>query len=242
MNFSMHSFSKKVFSHRAVLDQIQMLNLSSDNSVAICSIEQIQVCLRDSTRVSHRAIDHHPLLAPLVKPTLTLDHYKYVLNVMNWMHLHLRERLAEAVLEYIPGSQFVPSDRLNWLVKDFKWLGMDKTPAPECVMANFKPHFASAEALVGALYVIEGSTLGGQFIAQQLAKTIHVYPGKGASFFNGHGADTSSRWNDLWKFAASVCVDGSLEDVCTPAGQMFGEFESMLNACVDQRMQIVTAS
>jgi heme oxygenase len=218
-----------------------MLKRSSDNFSAICSIEQIQVCLRDSTRASHRAIDHHPLLAPLVKPTLTLDHYKYVLTVMNWMHLHLSERLAEAMLKYIPTSQFFPSDRLNWLAKDLEWLDMDMTPAPKCIMAGFKPDFASAEALVGALYVIEGSTLGGQFIAQQLANSIQVYPGKGASFFHGHGADTGSRWNDFWTFAASVCLDDSLDEVCAAAGRMFGEFESMLNSCIHRRLQIVTS-
>ncbi len=218
------------------------MKCSSDSFATPGSIEHIKLCLRQSTRASHRAIDHHPFLAPLVQPRLTLDHYKCVLTVMNWMHLHLRERLAQAMLEHIPASPFVPSDRLSWLAEDFKWFGMAMTPAPERIVECFTPRFASAQALVGALYVIEGSTLGGQFIAQQLAGSIDVYPGKGASFFYGHGADTRSRWNDFWTFAANVCVDDSLDEVCTAAGRMFGDFERMLNACVHLRMQIMAAS
>jgi heme oxygenase len=83
--------------------------------------------------------------------------------------------------------------------------------------------------------------LGGQVIARQLAESIHVYPGKGASFFHGHGANTQLHWQDFWRLAAEVCTKGSMEEVCASAVRMFGDFNKVLDSCVQCRLQVVNA-
>jgi heme oxygenase len=180
-------------------------------------------------------MDHHPLLAPLVRPTLSLDHYQYVLRVMNWFHVPIHEKLVAAMAKFIPDSDYMPSDRPTWLAEDLKWFGMDAMAAPDIISACLTPRFTSAESLIGALYVLEGSTLGGQVIARQLAESIGVSHGKGASFFYGHGGNTGSHWKDFWYLADEVCATGSIAQVCASAVGMFDDMAHYLNVCAAHR-------
>jgi len=62
------------------------------------------------------------------------------------------------------------------------------------------PHCAALPALateaegLGCLYVVEGSTLGGQVITRQLLKSLGLTAENGVAFFNGYGAETGLRW------------------------------------------------
>jgi heme oxygenase len=174
------------------------------------------------------------LLAPLVRHDLSLEHYQYVLKAMCWLHIQLRQRLTAAIEEFVPTARFIPSDRSRWLADDLSWFGMKETAIPLNLAESFRLRFNSAEAVVGALYVLEGSTLGGQVIARQLAESIGVYPGKGASFFYGHGDDTQAHWKEFLCFAAEVCSTGSIELACEAAVGMFDDFENFLNICAKQ--------
>jgi heme oxygenase len=211
------------------------MKTSTDSSEDVYSIQYLQTRLRDSTRAAHRSLDHHPLLAPLVRQDLSLEHYRYLLKVMTWLHVTLRDRLTSAIEEFVPASRFIPSDRPRWLADDLSWFGMKETASPTTVTEAFRLRFDSAEAVVGALYVLEGSTLGGQVIARQLAESIGVQPGKGASFFYGHGDDTQAHWKDFWSLADDVCSTGSIDMVCASAVDMFDDFERFLNICLQQR-------
>jgi heme oxygenase (biliverdin-IX-beta and delta-forming) len=62
------------------------------------------------------------------------------------------------------------------------------TPVQESALPQIQNH---AQAL-GALYVTEGSTLGGQIISQILTRQLG--PIEALSFFSGYGADTMSMW------------------------------------------------
>jgi len=51
---------------------------------------------------------------------------------------------------------------------------------------------------LGALYVLEGSTLGGQVLAREVARGAAGAP---TSFLNGAGGDTGARWTSFGRFA-----------------------------------------
>jgi heme oxygenase len=44
------------------------------------------------------------------------------------------------------------------------------------------------------LYVLEGSTLGGQLISRHINLVIGLAPGHGCDFFSGHGGATGEMW------------------------------------------------
>lgn len=56
---------------------------------------------------------------------------------------------------------------------------------------------------IGTLYVIEGSTLGGQIICNMISRQWEIIPEGGFDFFSGYGKDTHAMWSDFKKFLNS---------------------------------------
>jgi len=65
------------------------------------------------------------------------------------------------------------------------------------------PRPEGPEALIGALYVFEGSTLGGRHIALHLARTLGLGAESGAGCFAPYGPDPMPRWR---AFQARLCA------------------------------------
>jgi heme oxygenase len=59
------------------------------------------------------------------------------------------------------------------------------------------PQVETPASSLGALYVTEGSTLGGQIITKMIAKQLGIGDKAGFSFFNAYGADTHYRWQNF---------------------------------------------
>ena len=59
------------------------------------------------------------------------------------------------------------------------------------------PEVNTPASSLGALYVTEGSTLGGQIITKMIAKQLNLHADKGFSFFNAYGADTHKKWESF---------------------------------------------
>jgi heme oxygenase len=62
-----------------------------------------------------------------------------------------------------------------------------------------KNHFQA----LGALYVIEGSTLGGRIICKMLNEQLNIPDFPGLSFFNGYGDNTAKMW-EVFKSALNL--------------------------------------
>jgi len=81
--------------------------------------------------------------------------------------------------------------RAHWLAADLQALGAEPEVAPA-----LHPIASAAEA-IGCLYVLEGSTLGGQVILPQAVRLLGVSEHRGARFFVGHGERNSRLWTDF---------------------------------------------
>ena len=57
------------------------------------------------------------------------------------------------------------------------------------------PQISNALQAMAALYVIEGSTLGGKFISKMIAQQLKITDSAGLSFFNSYGDNTDAMWN-----------------------------------------------
>lgn len=82
--------------------------------------------------------------------------------------------------------------------------------------------FNSREKVFGALYVVEGSTLGGQVIARILKRKFNFDESNGAAFFGGYGAETGAMWN---AFRAAITefaeTSDNHEDIIVAATETF---------------------
>jgi heme oxygenase len=94
----------------------------------------------------------------------------------------LKTRWLEADLDYLSGRLGISREVLT------------KASRPAL------PHFKSPASVLGCLYVVEGSTLGGQFLSAHFQKSLGLKPGEGLSYFSGYGAQTGKMWRSFLAF------------------------------------------
>jgi heme oxygenase len=76
---------------------------------------------------------------------------------------------------------------------------------------------------LGRMYVMEGSTLGGQYIARHLEQQLRLPHGVGNSYFVGYGEQTGERWREVREVLAAL-PDEHAETVVRSAKNMFQLF------------------
>ena len=76
-------------------------------------------------------------------------------------------------------------------------------PLPLLTLRNDLPEIRDHLQCIGALYVMEGSTLGGKIIAKMMLLQLNKIEMPGLSFFNGYGDQTMSMWQ---KFKQAIDV------------------------------------
>ncbi len=139
--------------------------------------------LRHETRPYHEALEQNPFNRALATDDVTAAVVERFLAKMYGFLLPYEARVQAAALG--PEWQTIDRQRAHLIRTD---LGAARADAlPQCAAL---PPLQSETALLGAMYVMEGSTLGGQFIGRALLKA-----GLPASaYFEGHGPRTGALW------------------------------------------------
>lgn len=91
--------------------------------------------------------------------------------------------------------------RMSNLVSDLSALGLQPSDIDKLPLCQAAGRLAATrEAAVGALYVMEGSTLGGQVIGKALAEAQWL-PAGGLTYFNPYGERTGAMWRGFRDWA-----------------------------------------
>ena len=93
--------------------------------------------------------------------------------------------------------------------------------------------------MLGALYVVEGSTLGGLQIARALKGYIGDESGAGRSFFLGRGEQRSAMWSAFLKTGTLAEAAEQARDAIDSAAATFATFEAWM---ADWKTGIATAA
>lgn len=173
--------------------------------------------LRTETRAAHEALEAQ---VPLTDPGLTLDDYAAVLRGFSAVVLPLERRLAE--LDLPAGLEWPTRERSNLLRRDLADLHAEAA-APAHSWTDLTPAGA-----LGACYVLEGSTLGGQVIARHLRR-LDLTPERGARYFAGHGADTGPRWKAFMAALEASVSGADADEVVAGADRTFTAFAEALS-------------
>lgn len=174
--------------------------------------------LREATKAAHRQLDHHPLLAALLSPSLALAAYGQALAA-----LHGAQGAIEAALaDFAPPTLLPP--RLPDLAADLASLGV--SPWPVTVAA---PAPVSVAEKIGMLYVIEGSNLGGVVIARQLAASL---PEAAPRAFFG-GSEGPRRWQRFWAWLPPSIPQEDFDPAARAARATFAFYRLHLDRCLE---------
>jgi heme oxygenase len=141
--------------------------------------------LRSATRTHHERVDRLMDLQRLQDPS----HYARVLRVLDAFLAGWEPAVAAALPA--PWQEWLRArSRRAFLQHDLRMLGV--APAPAARMGAL----GSEAAAWGSVYVMEGSALGGQFIARTLAHD-GVTPATGGAYFHGWGGATAGMWREV---------------------------------------------
>ena len=203
--------------------------------------------LRACTHAAHERLNQHPLLAGLKQPGYPLRSYWLVLSA--YYHFYqAMEALIESASEHLKsGFDYGPRRKHGFLRQDLvDSFHIDPEDAFWRPNREFLPIRIEDQAeLVGALYVIEGATLGGQVISRQIqAGRLGVTAEHGGRFFHGYGELTTSRWSEFLSFAEQACPDAAQREKAAEAAlAAFAEVEAALDdytARADKNLRLRT--
>jgi heme oxygenase len=86
------------------------------------------------------------------------------------------------------------------------------------------PDITDEVALLGTMYVMEGSALGGQIIARNVEERLSLTDGCGSAFFRGHTSRTGHLWKGFCEILRTRISDDRSEIAIHAALQMFEMF------------------
>ena len=153
--------------------------MSSDTST-------LRARLRDDTRDLHTRTEAAFVLGA---PDVTRADYASVLAHMLGLYAAAEDALAPwaaALAGY--GLELAPRWKAPLLRRDLQALGGEVMPALPVMRLPTLGH------AFGALYVLEGSTLGGQLLRRRLGEALGLTPAAGLAFFSVYGADVGPMW------------------------------------------------
>jgi len=95
---------------------------------------------------------------------------------------------------------------------------------PQLAPPNDLPAILNHLQALGALYVIEGSTLGGSIISKMVSRQLNMHDNAGLSFFNGYGNDTEEMWQIFKQTLDTSVKPPDEETVIQAANETFLKF------------------
>lgn len=163
-------------------------------STALLTSASLRDEIRAATHAEHEDLESH---IDLMRPDFELKEYACLLQKYHVFYHALERFLLGRAAQPSEFARFYCRDRLKacWLVSDLKALGVEvDAPADAHLQERLAALFASEQGLLGALYVIEGSMLGGSVMSKQFRKRFDLTPETGLMFFTGYGSDTREKW------------------------------------------------
>ena len=155
--------------------------------------------LRLDTRPFHDAVEANLFNQALTAGTVTARQTATFLAKMYGFVQPYEAALHQHAAEFGPEWQLEQRYRAPLILDDLARLGFAGAP-PVCPAL---PPLATRAQLLGAMYVLEGSTLGGQVIARQLA----AGGIEGRTFFSGRAERTGPLWKQFTQLLEAAATE-----------------------------------
>jgi heme oxygenase len=192
--------------------------------------------LRDATHHHHVQLNRHLLLAGLMQPDYPLSRYQTLIGTYYRLYALLEERINLFLNDHPGVFNYKERCKLPWLINDLAFFKIDPLMIP--LLSSTATDFLKIETigqLVGVLYVVEGSTLGGQIIAQVLLKNHGFMRDTGSCFFTGYDKSIMTFWQQFIAFSDTLsCDNHECQAAVEAACQAFQLFNQVLDDVVNQ--------
>jgi heme oxygenase len=181
--------------------------------------------LRETTRALHKEAESRPLQRSMARGSLPPGSYVMYLGQLRHLHESLEASL-DTVSASHPGLAGLFTDdrrRVPDLDRDLAAFGVSMESVPVLpATAEFISRvedLAKSEsvALLGPLYVLEGSTNGGRFLARVLERSLQIEGPAGLSYMDPYGDRQPEMWAEFKTLADQVELTPEQKDAVTEA-------------------------
>lgn len=190
--------------------------------------------LKEETKAQHDAVEQYAYTDKIMSKSLALAEYQDLIVCNYLFHQVVEPAIAQALGQHQAALQWHERQKMGFLQNDMAELGLI---APD---ARTLPAFeinSLAEAL-GAMYVMEGSTLGGAMICRQLAQT----PGLGHlkfHFYGCYGPQTGPKWKAFMEILHQLANTPQQHDeAVAKATETFELFRHILRSFADAHIKL----
>jgi heme oxygenase len=176
--------------------------------------------LRRETLAEHNAVEQS---VPLMDGKLDADTYVSYLLKLHGMIAAWEELAPPSAPAWIR-PLLAARKRGQLLILDLTWFGADASGEARPRL----PEMRDAAGLLGAMYVMEGSTLGGQLIARHVERVLGLTAGQGNAYFRGHNERTGQLWKEFCDGLRTKVPGSETDAVIAAAKAMFRVFGSWM--------------
>lgn len=160
--------------------------------------------LKQATSALHRKTETlaygELIMAGMLQPEMYISLLK-----KNWIiHTTLERVLSQATSRSPELVETFYTPRSNWLQKDLQQAQAEQDElSAQIIPFSIK----TSSDLIGLLYVMEGSMLGGRMIVKRLNMQPNLAGYRPFHFYSGEGVNTSKRWKNFALFASQIIDD-----------------------------------
>lgn len=171
--------------------------------------------IKSETAEQHRNVESVGYSAQIISGRLTKGDYKNLISTNLALNKAFEKQWSSLSFD-VPTSLALEHRRKTAaLEKDAKQLGIETDVNTDIIFP-----VDSFEQFMGALYVFEGSTLGGAIIAKQLAKN-ETLSGLDFNFYNCYGPMIGKLWKDFLDHLTQITDEERVNEAITAAQETF---------------------
>lgn len=170
------------------------------------------------------AKEHQQLEVSLVQTLKQMRHtseYVQLLKTFYGYYTPIEPLLDKHINESII-PQYNERRKADLLMQDVQHFGGDDAVQ----LCTTLPPINNMYQALGVMYVLEGSTLGGQIITKMIMKGLNLPNEDGVAFYSGYGAETPAMWASF-KDALNKYEDHA-EEIVEAARQTFVTFKDWI--------------
>ncbi len=188
----------------------------------------IMQLLKSATKPHHDKVEELAYSNKIMEGTINIEEYKELLLKQHYFHKNIEPFFEKVFSEKEAIRLEVERRKKTHLLKyDLLELGLEE----EALNFEQLPHLKieTAEEAIGAMYVLEGSTLGGAVIRRKLGKNEKIKGNSSFNYYGCYGEETGEFWK---KFIMQATIMANTEEkqevIVNKAIEAFVYFENIL--------------
>ncbi|GAB3935445.1 biliverdin-producing heme oxygenase [Mucilaginibacter myungsuensis] len=190
----------------------------------------LQELLKEATRPYHDQLEQAMFVNQIMDGTLTKQQYQKVLSVNYLAHAHFEGAIVSHLSPALQEELDIDSRiKIEHLQKDLEELDINVPFVPQGTpVESIEMGDAS---LLGAMYVLEGATLGGHVIVKRLLQNEQLKPlNLGYHYYQAYGADLVYKWKSFVQVLNTRVEEKDYPKAVKSAGIMFKNMKVLAEA------------